>query len=1817
MSQIPTQPYPPFILQTSTALSDTGNRSVFFILDNVDNWCDLANAMPAHAEIVLLDSRSNGLQCIAEYLAHHRDLDAIHLLSHGAPGQIDLGALTLCSANLLAQSGWLEVLGQALKEGGDWLIYGCQVAQGEAGRAFIDTLARLAQVDVAATVNLTGSLRHNGNWLLETQVGVIDSKRILQVEHYDGVLAAITETFNSAPAGFDPNTGQPYTTWTSGLYKFTATFQGSAYNQVYLQTGVPLDLNGAVPNFGSGTKLKVADIQPDSPVLLTIERIDGSAFSFLSLDVFNNDDNSLTTIKGLNGASTVFTDTVTSQSGKTVSNASSLTKLEVSGRTDPGWSIGFLVDNFITSGPDTLPTLTATGITGSYIENAAMRDLFSSITASTQDSGQLFTGMTLTVSNVLDGNNELLVVGSSNIALVNGAGSITNVGNYSVNVAGQTATVTFSNLTRADAQMNQLIDALGYRNSSENPTAGARVVTLSSLTDNGTTNNVLATNTSATITVVPVNDAPTLSATGSSLSFTKGDTGVALFSGVTVSTVEAGQGISSLSLSIAHVANGSQEKLIIDGTEIGLVAGSGTTQNGVAYVVVTSGLPADSTVTLTLSGGSLSSNPKAIIESMAYINASTAPTPGSRVVTLTSIQDDGGTANGGVDTTSLSTSSSVLVIKVVTPPAGLALNTQSDTGLAGDNLTSITTPVLQGTAPVGSTVTVYLNDLTPVPLGTAIINNLGSWTFTAPQALSEGTHHFYAKATDTEGTDSANSSTLTLTIDTTVPVTPGAPVLASASDTGPSNSDGITNNATPTISGTAEAGSTVTLYDTNGTTVLGSGIATGGVYSIPVTALSSASHTITAKATDAAGNSSAVSSGTTIVIDTTAPTALALSTTTTNVTQATAGATLASLSATDDRAITYSLVAGNGTNDSDNTQFTLTGGILKPVSHLTAGTYNIYVQATDAAGNSSEQAFAFNVTNGPSVGSIVRAGGAPTTVDHATSSLNYTVTFSEAVTGVDQSDFTLAITGNANGTIGSVTTADNITYTVTVSGLSGDGTLGLDLKATGTGIQNGALDNIAGGYTGQRLTLDHTAPGAPATLAMTAASDSGPSDGDGITGNSTPTFTGTAEANSTVTLYDTDGVTVLGTTIANGSGAWSITSQSLSNGSHSLTAKAVDAAGNPSAASAPLAITIETSASTPGAPVLSAGSDSGAAGDGITNLATPTLTGTGTAGATVTLYDTDGTTVLGSALVSPSGTWSITSAALSEGTHLLRTQQTTLAGNTSSTSTATNVTLDTSAPAAPTGLTLAVASDSDTLGDGITNVARPSISGTGEANSTITLFDSDGITFLGSTTANGAGAWSVSSSTLSLGNHNLTVKQTDAAGNVSPASTALALNIIAAPVAPSAPSNLIDGVPVTSSAIQLPGGGSGTLLSIPVVTVGAGTLVGPANVADIPLVTANNTVLLTTQVPIGTGFTSTGGPSQPAGNSLANLIAAIKAQTTAHDLGDQGHLTGNGTQFLNQLSSTVPLLINTIVVQNSDAQSTTPLTLIGTSTAAQHTALVIDTSQLPSNSHMVLQNVDFAAVVGSATVTGNTSGQILTGDVSSQTFIVASGIASQVFAGGGNDTVQYGLTSSPAANRVDAAAPVNENSLTSATSVLLNTGSGNDTAIFTKAQSAYSIDRHDGYILVTDKADPNQRITVTNTENLTFSDSTVAVQSRGELTTIAGLYNTILGRQADIGGFDYWGSLQNKGSNLGSIAVAMLNTAESAARGFTLNGDATHDVTVLYKAVFGRAAEPGGLAYWVGSLNSGSTMTDVANSFLASVEMTGHKLAATDWDMSF
>jgi len=144
----------------------------------------------------------------------------------------------------------------------------------------------------------------------------------------------------------------------------------------------------------------------------------------------------------------------------------------------------------------------------------------------------------------------------------------------------------------------------------------------------------------------------------------------------------------------------------------------------------------------------------------------------------------------------------------------------------------------------------------------------------------------------------------------------------------------------------------------------------------------------------------------------------------------------------------------------------------------TAGSYVLTLNPsdiTDTTGNAlvagASDTFVIDRT-APTGVALLRASANPSTA----SSVNFTVAFSEAVTGVDATDFTLTGTAATGASIGTVTKLSDSLYTVAVNTITGDGTLGLDLNSSSTGITDVAGNAISGGLTGQLYTIDNTAP---------------------------------------------------------------------------------------------------------------------------------------------------------------------------------------------------------------------------------------------------------------------------------------------------------------------------------------------------------------------------------------------------------------------------------------------------------------------------------------------------------------------------------------------------------------------------------------------------------------------------------------------------------------------------------------------------------------------------------------------------------------------
>ena len=256
-----------------------------------------------------------------------------------------------------------------------------------------------------------------------------------------------------------------------------------------------------------------------------------------------------------------------------------------------------------------------------------------------------------------------------------------------------------------------------------------------------------------------------------------------------------------------------------------------------------------------------------------------------------------------------------------------------------------------------------------------------------------------------------------------------------------------------------------------------------------------------------------------------------------------------------------------------------------------------------------------------------------------------------------------------------------------------------------------------------------------------------------------------------------DGSTCIAEGTVTGSG-YSVTTGSLGEGTHVITVRFIDPAGNLSDPSPALTVTIDTTkaAAATVAPDLTAAKDSGTSNsDNLTNQTVLVFTGAGPLGHVARIFN--GSTCIGADTVTGSG-YSVTTGSLGEGTHVITVRFIDPAGNLSDPSPALTVTIDTTKAAAATvAPDLTAAKDTGTSNsDNITNQTVLIFTGAGPLGHVARIFD--GSTWIGAGTVTGSG-YSVTTISLGVGTHVITVRFIDPAGNLSDPSPALTVTIIA------------------------------------------------------------------------------------------------------------------------------------------------------------------------------------------------------------------------------------------------------------------------------------------------------------------------------------------------------------------------------------------------------------------------------------------------------
>lgn len=421
---------------------------------------------------------------------------------------------------------------------------------------------------------------------------------------------------------------------------------------------------------------------------------------------------------------------------------------------------------------------------------------------------------------------------------------------------------------------------------------------------------------------------------------------------------------------------------------------------------------------------------------------------------------------------------------------------------------------------------------------------------------------------------------------------------------------------------------------------------------------------------------------------------------------------------------------------------------------------------------------------------------------------------------------------------------------------------------------------------------------------------------------------------------------------------------------------------------------------------------------------------------------------------------------------------------------------------------------------------------------------------------------------------------------------------------PDPPTTTVDGVPVITSTTTDPATGLvNTVVTVPFVTATRpdDPNTPNASLADIPLAAsgAGVTSVLTVGLPVGTGLQAAG----PAtlldhDQALRDLILRIEQKTVAGS-DAQDDMSGEGIAFLQALAQSTLLHTATLTPVIAPGSAAPTIAITGDASGGAAIGLVIDTTSLPTNATIELNDVQFAAIVGAATVRGGAGENIVIGDDAVQTIYLGAG-DDQLFGGGGNDII-----GSAGGNDLLDGGSGNDLVMGGIGNDSLRGGSGNDVlqgggSARGDWQFTMGADGTLGAVHAATVFAGGRPANLTLAQ-LDGSDADLAFLAapRDSLTDMALLYQAAFGRAPDLGGLNFYLS---HGDDAASVARGIVASAEWTARGTNALSDEAF-VSTLYSQVLGRASDAQGLAFWGGELAQGTyTRADVLLGFAASTE---------------
>ncbi|WP_036945036.1 DUF4347 domain-containing protein, partial [Pseudobacteroides cellulosolvens] len=487
---------------TVVAKEDISSK-VIFIDSSVKDYDLVKTSIKQFTEVIVIDSKQDGLKQISKYVSERKNIEIIHIISHGASGKLIFGNGMLSIENMDEYNPELQLIKNELDGKGKIFLYGCDIAKGEKGKEFIKKLADTTGAIVAASDDATGSDKLGGDWNLEVTTGKVNNAGILEIKKYSWLLAttytfqdfyidqgevlSVTGTYNDLTVSaydYDPDYPMPVASWGDGFLWVSGCGWGSGGSVHKLE--IRKTDNSEFTPTSVDVKFSTYQIGPGQPYYTDTFRVTGyNAQGLITTKTYEN----VTTLSNINVDFSGF---------------ANITKLEFSLDANV-----FGIANLVFGMPNNAPTVTAGGTTAfteqtqtavtnaiSINDNDGDAD-WNNGTLKVQITANNTTADTLSLPTSNSGGIWLDVTTLMSNTTVIGTASASSVNN------GTAWTFSFNGLA-TNALVQSTARAILFNNNSDAPSTSSRTVTFTATDKNGS-----STSATRAISITRVNDSPT------------------------------------------------------------------------------------------------------------------------------------------------------------------------------------------------------------------------------------------------------------------------------------------------------------------------------------------------------------------------------------------------------------------------------------------------------------------------------------------------------------------------------------------------------------------------------------------------------------------------------------------------------------------------------------------------------------------------------------------------------------------------------------------------------------------------------------------------------------------------------------------------------------------------------------------------------------------------------------------------------------------------------------------------------------------------------------------------------------------------------------------------------------------------------------------------------------------------------------------------------------------------------------------------------------------------------------------------------------